>query len=78
MNDLHIGPLDRPVFRVLAALIIVGTLAMAAYVPLSAALFGPLLAWKLVELWPVIAWQRERPRRRRAYTRKTTRLQPLD
>jgi len=78
MNDLHIGPLDRPVFRVLAALIIVGTLAMAAYVPLSAALFGPLLAWKLVELWPVIGWQRERPRLRRAYTRKTTRLRPLD
>jgi len=78
MNDLHIGPLDRPAFRVLAALLIVGTLTMAAYVPLSALLFVPLLAWKLVELWPVIAWQRERPRRRRAYTRKTTRLRPLD
>ena len=78
MNDLHIGPLDRPVYRVLAALIISCTLAMVVYVPLSAALFVPLLAWKLVELWPVIAWQRERPRRRRAYTRKTTRLRPLD
>jgi len=78
MNDLHIGPLDRPAFRVLAALLIVGTLTMAAYVPLSGLLFVPLLAWKLVELWPVIAWQRERPRRRRAYTRKTTRLRPLD
>jgi len=78
MNDLHIGPLDRPAFRVLAALIIVGTLAMVVYVPLSALLFVPLLAWKLVELWPVIAWQRKRPRRRRAYTHKTTRLRPLD
>jgi len=78
MNDLHIGPLDRPVYRVLAALLIVGALIMAAYVPLSALLFVPLLAWKLWELWPVIAWQRERPRRRRAYTRKTTRLRPLD
>jgi len=78
MNDLHIGPLDRPVFRVLAALLIVGTLTMGAYVPLSALLFVPLLAWKLWELWPVIAWQRERPRRRRAYTHKTTRLRPLD
>jgi len=78
MNDLHIGPLDRPVFRVLAALLIVGTLTMAAYVPLSALLFVPMLAWRLWELWPVIAWQHERPRRRRAYTRKTTRLRPLD
>jgi len=78
MNDLHIGPLDRPVFRVLAALIVSCTLTMVAYVPLSALLFVPLLAWKLVELWPVIAWQRERPRRRRAYTHKTTRLRPLD
>ena len=75
---IHIGPLDRPVFRVLAALLIVGTLTMAAYVPLSALLFVPMLAWKLCELWPVIAWQRQRPRRRRAYTRKTTRLRPLD
>jgi len=78
MNDLHIGPLDRPAFRVLAALLIVGTLAMAVYVPLSGLLFVPLLAWKLWELWPVIAWQRQRPRRRRAYTHKTTRLRPLD
>jgi len=73
-DDLHIGRLDRPVFRVLAALIISCTLTMVVYVPLSALLFVPLLAWKLVEMWPVIGWQRERPRRRRAYTRKTTRL----
>jgi len=78
MNDLHIGPLDRPAFRVLAALIISCVLTMVVYVPLSGLLFVPLLAWKLWELWPVIAWQRERPRRRRAYTHKTTRLRPLD